>query len=139
VIHAYVDGSFMPGSGRAGIGVVITLGHDKAVCWGKPVQATTSMQAEMQAAESALAWFTPGADVVLVCDNAATVAALARRPTLTAHLGCVLLTYQHDSRLWPMQRAHTLAQQAAAGEHIEQHTVRRAGMPRVVVRPTRSA
>lgn len=136
VIHVYCDGSFDPGTGRAGIGVVIVLSQRKAVAFARPVRCRSSMGAERAAAAAALAWLRPGADVCLVCDNAATLEAVCRAQDEYAHLRTFVTVLQHGAPAWPMQRAHTLAQLGASGETVVEHVLPGApGVARVVRSP----
>ncbi len=132
MLHLFVDASYYQETRKAGAGVCATLAQNRAVLFNVELSGCrSSMQAELRAAEIALQWARPGSDVVLAVDNRATMQAILAQPALFWHLGNCFVTYQPHSRAWPMQQAHTLAQQAAKGELVAEHTVTVPNLPQL--------
>lgn len=133
VTHAFVDGSFNQHNKSGGIGVVIAFAPGRVYEFGRPVSVNNSMQAEHAAGQAAVSWFAnntpPGAVCVVVCDNEEVARELRSRiPPLPERT--VWVTYQFKSALWPMKRAHQLAQTGAAGGSTAVH--RKQATPRVL-------
>jgi ribonuclease HI len=131
--HAFVDGSFNQHNKSGGIGVVVAFAPGRVYEFGRPVSVHNSMAAEHAAGAAAVNWFAnntqPGTVCVVVCDNEEIARELRTSiPALPDRV--VWVTYQFKSALWPMKRAHQLAQTGAAGGSTGAH--RKQSIPRVL-------
>ena len=133
MIHAFVDGSIHPGTGRAGIGIAITVSPGRTIGFARPCSARTSMQAELAAAAAALDWLRPGTTACICVDNPATAAAILRDRSLYGHLRdlTVVVVTAGDG----MAAAHALAAHGARGITVPEHNL--PAYAAVVFRPSR--